>query len=156
MYGGKLNYNTPMLFGIAFILLFTFGGFTGVIQANAAIDLAVHDTYYVIGHFHYVQSMGAVYALFGGFYYWIGKISGYQYPELWGKIHFWVFTQAINIVFFPMHFQGLAGIYELILYFNSNEKIFTFLKTNGAITSSSINLNTFYSHINIYWSKIIS
>ncbi len=110
IYGGKINYNTPMQFAIAFILQFTFGGFTGVIQANAAIDIAVHDTYYVVGHFHYVQSMGAVYALFGGFYYWIGKISGYQYPETWGQIHFWVFTQAINIIFFPMHFQGLAGM----------------------------------------------
>lgn len=110
MYGGRIHYYTPMQFGQAFIVLFTFGGFTGVIQANAAIDLALHDTYYVVGHFHYVLSMGAVYALFAGFYYWIGKISGYHYPDIWGKIHFWVFTIAINIVFFPMHFQGLSGM----------------------------------------------
>ena len=89
---------------MAFILLFTFGGFTGVILANAAIDLALHDTYYVVGHFHYVLSMGAIYALLAGFYYWVGKITGYQYNEKWGLIHFSVFTLAINIVFLPMHF----------------------------------------------------
>lgn len=110
MYGGKIHYYTPMLFGIAFILLFTFGGFTGVIQANAVIDLAFHDTYYVVGHFHYVLSMGAVYALIAGIYYWIGKITGNQYSEVWGHVHFWIFTIAINIVFFPMHFLGLAGL----------------------------------------------
>ena len=111
MYGGSVHlHSTPMQFGIAFILLFTFGGFTGVIQANAAIDLAFHDTYYVVGHFHYVLSMGAVYALLGGFYFWIGKITGYQYNEVYGQIHFWIFTIAINLVFFPMHFLGMAGL----------------------------------------------
>ena len=111
MYGGQVHLNhTPMQYGIAFILLFTFGGFTGVILANAAIDLTFHDTYYVVGHFHYVLSMGAVYALLGGFYYWIGKITGYQYNEVWGQIHFWIFTIAINLVFFPMHFLGMAGL----------------------------------------------
>lgn len=110
IYGGKIHYYTPMMFSIAFILLFTFGGFTGVILANASIDLAMHDTYFVVGHFHYVLSMGAVYALIGGIYYWVGKITGYHYSETWGLIHFWVFTIAINIVFFPMHFQGLSGL----------------------------------------------
>jgi cytochrome c oxidase subunit I len=93
-----------MLFSLGFVLLFTFGGFTGVILANASIDLAVHDTYYVVGHFHYVLSMGAVYAVFGAFYYWIGKISGYQLNEIWGMIHLGVFTLGINLIFFPMHF----------------------------------------------------
>lgn len=111
MYGGKIHINfTPMLYSIAFIILFTFGGFTGVILANASIDLTFHDTYYVVGHFHYVLSMGAVYALLGGFYYWVGKITGFHYNEIWGQIHFWVFTIAINFVFFPMHFQGMAGL----------------------------------------------
>jgi heme/copper-type cytochrome/quinol oxidase subunit 1 len=77
--------------------------------SQASLDLAFHDTYYVVGHFHYVLSMGAVYAVFAAFYYWVGKISGYQYSEIWGVIHFVVFTIAINIVFFPMHFLGLAG-----------------------------------------------
>jgi cytochrome c oxidase subunit 1 len=110
IYGGKLHFYTPFMFSIAFILLFTFGGFTGVILANAAIDLALHDTYYVVAHFHYVLSMGAIYALLAAFYYWVGKITGYQYNEKWGLIHFVVFTLAINIVFFPMHALGISGM----------------------------------------------
>jgi len=112
LYGGKLslNFYTPLRFSLAFILLFTFGGFTGVILANGSIDLALHDTYYVVGHFHYVLSMGAIYALFAAFYYWIGKITGFQYNEKWGLIHFFLFTIAVNIVFFPMHALGMAGM----------------------------------------------
>lgn len=110
LYGGQLHYFTPLLFTLGFLILFTIGGFTGVVLANASIDITQHDTYYVVGHFHYVQSMGAVYALFAGFYYWVGKILGLAYNETLGHIHFWVFTLAINILFFPMHFQGLAGM----------------------------------------------
>jgi cytochrome c oxidase subunit I len=79
-------------------------------MANAAIDIAIHDTYYIIAHFHYVLSLGAIAAVFAGFYYWIGKMSGYQYNEKWGLIQFWTFMIAVNIVFFPMHFLGLAGL----------------------------------------------
>jgi cytochrome c oxidase subunit 1 len=104
LYGGKLHFNAPMMFALGFILLFTFGGFTGIILANASIDVALHDSYYVVGHFHYVLSLGAVLGLFSAFYYWIGKISGYNYNEKWAKIHFWTFLIAINIVFMPMHF----------------------------------------------------
>ena len=110
IYGGQLHYYTPFLFGLGFVLLFTFGGFTGVILANASIDLALHDTYYVVAHFHYVLSLGAVYALFSAFYYWLGKISGFNYSESLGFIHFILFTIAINIVFFPMHGLGLSGL----------------------------------------------
>ena len=110
LYGGKIHYKAPMLFALGFILLFTFGGVTGVILANASIDVALHDTYFVVGHFHYVLSLGAVLSMFGGFYYWIGKITGYNYNEKWALIHFWVFLIAINIVFFPMHFLGLQGL----------------------------------------------
>jgi group I intron endonuclease len=113
LYGGLLHYRAPFLFSLAFILLFTIGGFTGVLLANASIDLALHDTYYVVGHFHYVLSMGAIYALFGGFYYWIGKITGYQYNENIALIHFIIFTIAINIVFLPMHALGLSGMFEI-------------------------------------------
>jgi cytochrome c oxidase subunit 1 len=109
LYGGKLHLYTPKMFAKGFILLFTFGGFTGIILANASIDIALHDTYYVVGHFHYVLSLGAVLSLFAAFYYWIGKMTGYNINEKWGQIHFWSFLIAINIVFKPMHFLGLNG-----------------------------------------------
>lgn len=96
LYGGKLHYNTPQLFAQGFLILFTFGGLTGIILANASIDVALHDTYYVVGHFHYVLSLGAVISLFAAFYYWIGKMTGYNINEKWGKIHFWTFLISVH------------------------------------------------------------
>jgi cytochrome c oxidase subunit 1 len=110
MWGGSIDFKVPMLWAIGFIFLFTVGGVTGVVLANAGMDVALHDTYYVVGHFHYVLSLGAVFALFAGFYYWIGKISGRQYPEWAGQIHFWTTFIGVNILFFPHHFLGLAGM----------------------------------------------
>jgi cytochrome c oxidase subunit 1 len=110
MWGGALRFPTPMLFAIGFIILFTMGGVTGVVLANAGADVALHDTYYVVGHFHYTLSMGAVFGTFAGFYYWIGKMSGRQYNEVFGKIHFWTSFIGVNLTFFPMHFLGLAGM----------------------------------------------
>ncbi len=110
MWGGSLTFPTPMLFAIGMIFLFTVGGVTGVVLANAGVDIALHDTYYVVGHFHYTMSMGALFSLFAGFYYWMGKMSGRQYSESLGKLQFWIMFIGVNLTFFPMHFLGLSGM----------------------------------------------
>lgn len=110
LYGGSLWLTTPMLFALGFLVLFTIGGLTGIVLANAGVDVALHDTYYVVAHFHYVLSMGAVFGIFAAFYFWVSKITGCQYPEAHGQAHFWLFFAGVNVTFFPMHFLGLAGM----------------------------------------------
>ncbi|MGB3408381.1 MAG: cytochrome c oxidase subunit 1 [Jannaschia sp.] len=110
MWGGSITFKTPMLFAVGFIFLVTVGGVTGIVLSQAGIDRAYHDTYYVVAHFHYVMSLGAVFGIFAGVYYWIGKMSGRQYPEWAGKLHFWMFFIGANITFFPQHFLGRQGM----------------------------------------------
>jgi len=110
MWGGSIRFDTPMLFALGFIITFTLGGVTGVKIANPGFDVIVHNTYYIIAHFHYVMAVAAAYGIFAGFYYWIGKMSGYQYPEWWGKLQFWTFLVGTHVTFFPMHFLGVQGM----------------------------------------------
>ncbi|MEQ1550463.1 cytochrome c oxidase subunit I [Sphingorhabdus sp.] len=110
MWGGSLSFKTPMVWALGFIFMFTVGGVTGVVLANGGVDDNLHDTYYVVAHFHYVLSLGAVFALFAGFYYWFGKMSGRMLNEFLGHLHFWVFFIGVNLLFFPMHFLGQQGM----------------------------------------------
>jgi heme/copper-type cytochrome/quinol oxidase subunit 1 len=167
MYGGKIVLKTPMLWVIGFIFLFTLGGVTGVVLANASINVALHDTYYVVGHFHYVLSMGAVFALFAGYYYWVGKIIGYQYSEMLGQVHFWITFIGVNLTFFPLHFAGLAGFPrryadypDAYFYWNQISSIGSQITLIGVILflyilysslHSSHKLVSFYWNSNDFW-----
>jgi Heme/copper-type cytochrome/quinol oxidases, subunit 1 len=144
LWGGKLQMRPPLLFALGFIFLFTVGGLTGVVLANAGLDIALHDTYYVVAHFHYVLSMGAVFGIFAGFYYWIEKITGLKYNETLAKVHFWVFFVGVNVTFFPMHFLCLAGMPRRISDYHESFAGWNAIASFGSMISVVAALLFFY------------
>jgi cytochrome c oxidase subunit 1 len=110
MWKGSMTFETPMLYALAFVILFTIGGFSGLMLAITPVDFQYHDTYFVVAHFHYVLVTGAIYAIIAAVYYWLPKWTGHMYDETLGKWHFWLSTIFVNVLFFPMHFLGLAGM----------------------------------------------
>ena len=135
MWGGSLTFRTPVLWALGFIFLFTIGGVTGVVLANAGVDRSLTDTYYVVAHFHYVLSLAAVFTIFGGWYYWFPKMTGYMYSESLGKLHFWLMFIGANIAFFPMHFLGLAGMPRRIVDYPEAFAGWNFIASIGSFIS---------------------
>jgi cytochrome c oxidase subunit 1 len=153
MWGGSIEFKTPMLWAMGFIFLFVIGGATGVVLANAGLDQELHNDYFVIAHFHYVLSMGAAFTIFAGFYYWIGKMSGHPYPEFWGKVHFWTFFIGVNLTFFPQHFLGLAGMPRRYPDYPDAFAGWNFVSSVGAMISGVSTLIFFYILYRIFTSR---
>ncbi len=149
MWGGSISFKTPMVWAIGFIFMFTVGGVTGVVLANGGVDTNLHDTYYVVAHFHYVLSLGAVFSLFAGFYYWFGKMSGRMYNEFLGQVHFWLFFIGVNVLFFPMHFLGLDGMPRRIPDYPDAFEKWNSLATHGYEIMA---FSMIFFFINVFWS----
>lgn len=153
MWGGSIEFRTPMLWAIGFVFLFTMGGVTGVVLANPGVDRMLHDTYYVIAHFHYVMSLGSVFAIFAGWYYWFPKMTGYMYSETLGKLHFWVTFIGVNLVFFPQHFLGLAGMPRRYADYPDAFAGWNFVSSIGAYISAAGLLVFIVTVAQAFWSK---
>ena len=149
MWGGSMTFKAPMLWAIGFIFLFTVGGVTGVVLANGGVDNYMHDTYYVVAHFHYVLSLGAVFSLFAAFYYWFGKMTGRMYNEFLGQVHFWLFFVGVNVLFFPMHFLGLDGMPRRIPDYPDAFAKWNLLASHGYEIMA---FSMIFFFINVFWS----
>jgi len=149
MWGGSITFKTPMLWAIGFIFMFTVGGVTGVLLSNAGVDQYMHNSYYVVAHFHYVLSLGAVFAIFAGFYYWFGKMSGRAYNEVLGQLHFWVFFVGVNVMFFPQHFLGQQGMPRRIPDY---PEAFTYWNHISSIGYAIMGVGMLFFFANVIWS----
>ncbi|WP_372893054.1 cytochrome c oxidase subunit I [Rhodosalinus sp.] len=132
MWGGSIEFKTPMLWAFGFLFLFTFGGVTGIVLSQAGVDRAYHDTYYVVAHFHYVMSLGAIFGIFAAIYFWFGKMTGRQYPEWAGKLHFWTFFIGANLTFFPQHFLGRQGMPRRYIDYPEAFALWNYVSSIGA------------------------
>src|SRR5271156_2102351 len=154
MWGGSIDFKTPMLWAIGFIFLFTVGGVTGVVLANAAVDRVLQDTYYVVAHFHYVLSLGAVFTIFAGWYYWFPKITGYMYEDWIGRLHFWVTFVGVNLIFFPQHFLGLAGMPRRIVDYPDAFAGWNFVSSIGSYISGVGVVIFFFGMVRAFMQKV--
>ncbi len=154
MWGGSIEFRAPMLWALGFIFLFTVGGVTGVVLSNAGVDRDLHSTYYVVAHFHYVLSLGAVFAIFAGWYYWFPKMTGYMYNETIAKVHFWLTFFAVNLVFFPQHFLGLAGMPRRYIDYPVQFAGWNYWSSVGSYLSGAGVLVFLYGVISAYVKKV--
>ena len=156
MWGGSIEFKTPMLWAVGFVFLFTLGGVTGVVLANAGVDVSLQDTYYVVAHFHYVLSLGAVFAIFSGFYFWFPKFTGYMYNERLGKLHFWITFVGVNTAFFPQHFLGLAGMPRRIADYPDAYADWNFVSSIGAFVAGAGVLLFLFILAEAFWRKRVA
>ena len=153
MWGGSIDFETPMLWAVGFVFLFTVGGVTGVVLANAGVDRVLHDTYFVVAHFHYVLSLGALFAIFAGWYYWFPKMTGYMYSEVIGHTHFWLTFVSVNVLFFPQHFLGAAGMPRRIADYPDAFQGWNFVSSLGAYGAAFGAVVFFFGMAEAFWRK---